>query len=142
MEFINKWSEQAVDTAKMYSIEVEDFMSLIYSGNKVFIYLLLIMIFIDIFTGILKAIINGNLWSHKAITGYVKKIAYLCVILVANTLDIIFRLDGILINSSVLLLILTEATSIIENADAIGVPVPEMLKKRLNQNSDYKVKDN
>ena len=61
MEFINKWSEQAVDTAKMYSIEVEDFMSLIYSGNKVFIYLLLIMIFIDIFTGILKAIINGNL---------------------------------------------------------------------------------
>ena len=126
MEFINKWSEQAVDTAKMYSIEVEDF----------------IMIFIDIFTGILKAIINGNLWSHKAITGYVKKIAYLCVILVANTLDIIFRLDGILINSSVLFLILTEATSIIENADAIGVPVPEMLKKRLNQNSDYKVKDN
>ena len=142
MEFINKWSEQAVDTAKMYSIEVEDFMSLIYSGNKVFIYLLLIMIFIDIFTGILKAIINGNLWSPKAITGYVKKIAYLCVILVANTLDIIFRLDGILINSSVLFLILTEATSIIENADAIGVPVPEMLKKRLNQNSDYKVKDN
>lgn len=142
MEFINKWSEQAVDTAKMYSIEVEDFMSLIYSGNKVFIYLLHIMIFIDIFTGILKAIINGNLWSHKAITGYVKKIAYLCVILVANTLDIIFRLDGILINSSVLFLILTEATSIIENADAIGVPVPEMLKKRLNQNSDYKVKDN
>ena len=60
----------------------------------------------------------------------------------ANTLDIIFRLDGILINSSVLFLILTEATSIIENADAIGVPVPEMLKKRLNQNSDYKVKDN
>ena len=47
----------------------------------------------------------------------------------ANTLDIIFRLDGILINSSVLFLILTEATSIIENADAIGVPVPEMLKK-------------
>lgn len=131
-----------MDTAKMYSIEVEDFMSLIYSGNKVFIYLLLIMIFIDIFTGILKTIINGNLWSHKAITGYVKKIAYLCVILVANTLDIIFRLDGILINSSVLFLILTEATSIIENADAIGVPVPEMLKKRLNQNSDYKVKDN
>ena len=41
MEFINKWSEQAVDTAKMYSIEVEDFMSLIYSGNKVlFIYYL------------------------------------------------------------------------------------------------------
>lgn len=131
-----------MDTAKMYSIEVEDFMSLIYSGNKVFIYLLLIMIFIDIFTGILKAIINGTLWSHKAITGYVKKIAYLCVILVANTLDIIFRLDGILINSSVLFLILTEATSIIENADAIGVPVPEMLKKRLNQNTDYKVKDN
>ena len=30
------------------------------------------MILIDIVTGILKAFSEGKLWSHKAITGYIK----------------------------------------------------------------------
>ncbi|CAC6088049.1 TPA: holin family protein [Staphylococcus aureus] len=127
-----------MEQVKDFNVEVDDFMSLIYSGNSVFIDLLLIMIFIDIITGVLKAFSEGKLWSHKAITGYIKKIAYLCVVLVANTLDIIFRLDGILVNSSVIFLIIAESTSIIENAAILGVPIPDILKKRLgvieNQN--------
>ncbi|MBE5660651.1 phage holin family protein [Staphylococcus sp. SS60] len=127
-----------MEKVKDFNVEVDDFMSLIYSGNSVFIDLLLIMIFIDIITGVLKAFSEGKLWSHKAITGYIKKIAYLCVVLVANTLDIIFRLDGILVNSSVIFLIIAESTSIIENAAILGVPIPDVLKKRLgvieNQN--------
>ncbi|HGN7271293.1 TPA: holin family protein [Staphylococcus aureus] len=127
-----------MEQVKDFNVEVDDFMSLIYSGNSVFIDLLLIMIFIDIITGVLKAFSEGKLWSHKAITGYIKKIAYLCVVLVANTLDIIFRLDGILVNSSVIFLIIAESMSIIENAAILGVPIPDVLKKRLgvieNQN--------
>ncbi|MGC7817532.1 phage holin family protein [Staphylococcus epidermidis] len=120
-----------MDSVKNFDVEVNDFMSLIYSGNYVFIDLLLLMIFIDIITGILKAFSEGKLWSHKAISGYIKKIAYLCIVLVANTLDIIFRLDGFLVNSSVIFLIIAEATSIVENAVILGVPIPEQLKKRL-----------
>ncbi|HHV8920076.1 TPA: phage holin family protein [Staphylococcus aureus] len=120
-----------MEQVKDFNVEVDDFISLIYSGNSVFIDLLLIMIFIDIITGVLKAFSEGKLWSHKAITGYIKKIAYLCVVLVANTLDIIFRLDGILVNSSVIFLIIAESTSIIENAAILGVPIPDVLKKRL-----------
>lgn len=119
-------------TVQSYNTEVDDFMSLIYSGNSVFIDLLLIMILIDIITGILKAFSEGKLWSHKAITGYIKKIAYLCVVLVANTLDIVFQLDGILVNGSVIFLILSEATSIIENAAILGVSIPDQITKRLN----------
>ena len=119
-------------TVQNYNTEVDDFMSLIYSGNSVFIDLLLIMILIDIVTGILKAFSEGKLWSHKAITGYIKKIAYLCVVLVANTLDIVFQLDGILVNGSVIFLILSEATSIIENAAILGVRIPDQITKRLN----------
>ena len=120
-----------MDSVKNFDVEVNDFMSLIYSGNYVFIDLLLLMIFIDIITGILKAFSEGKLWSHKAISGYIKKIAYLCIVLVANALDIIFRLDGFLVNSSVIFLIIAEATSIVENAVILGVPIPEQLKKRL-----------
>lgn len=118
-------------TVQNYNTEVDDFMSLIYSGNSVFIDLLLIMILIDIVTGILKAFSEGKLWSHKAITGYIKKIAYLCVVLVANTLDIVFQLDGILVNGSVIFLILSEATSIIENAAILGVPIPDRNNKKV-----------
>ena len=107
-------------TVQNYNTEVDDFMSLIYSGNSVFIDLLLM------------AFSEGKLWSHKAITGYIKKIAYLCVVLVANTLDIVFQLDGILVNGSVIFLILSEATSIIENAAILGVPIPDQITKRLN----------
>ena len=120
-----------MDSVKNFDVEVNDFMSLIYSGNYVFLDLLLLMIFIDIITGILKAFSEGKLWSHKAISGYIKKIAYLCIVLVANALDIIFRLDGFLVNSSVIFLIIAEATSIVENAVILGVPIPEQLKKRL-----------
>ena len=120
-----------MDSVKNFDVEVNDFMSLIYSVNYVFIDLLLLMIFIDIITGILKAFSEGKLWSHKAISGYIKKIAYLCIVLVANALDIIFRLDGFLVNSSVIFLIIAEATSIVENAVILGVPIPEQLKKRL-----------
>ena len=120
-----------MDSVKNFDVEVNDFMSLIYSGNYVFIDLLLLMIFIDIITGILKAFSEGKLWSHKAISGYIKKIAYLCIVLVANALDIIFRLDGFLVNSSVIFLIIAEATSIVENAVILGVPIPEQLKNRL-----------
>ncbi|MBM6023102.1 phage holin family protein [Staphylococcus epidermidis] len=120
-----------MDSVKNFDVEVNDFMSLIYSGNYVLIDLLLLMIFIDIITGILKAFSEGKLWSHKAISGYIKKIAYLCIVLVANALDIIFRLDGFLVNSSVIFLIIAEATSIVENAVILGVPIPEQLKKRL-----------
>ena len=68
---------------------------------------------------------QSNNWIYK-------KIAYLCVVLVANTLDIVFQLDGILVNGSVIFLILSEATSIIENAAILGVPIPDQITKRLN----------
>ena len=47
MVFINKRSDIIMEAAKNFNVEVDDFMSLIYSGNSVFIDLLLIMIFID-----------------------------------------------------------------------------------------------
>lgn len=115
-----------------YNIEVDDFMSLIYSGNKVFVYILLLLIFVDVVTGMITAFSEGKLMSKKAMLGYVKKIAFLCVIIVSNTLDIIFQLHGLLVNATVMFFIIGEATSIVENSVKLGVPIPEQLKNRLN----------
>ncbi|MEB6734434.1 phage holin family protein [Staphylococcus haemolyticus] len=120
------------EMADKYNIEVDDFMSLIYSGNKVFVYILLLLIFVDVVTGMITAFSEGKLMSKKAMLGYVKKIAFLCVIIVSNTLDIIFQLHGLLVNETVMFFIIGEATSIVENSVKLGVPIPEQLKNRLN----------
>ena len=113
------------EMADKYNIEVDDFMSLIYSGNKVFVYILLLLIFVDVVTGMITAFSEGKLMSKKAMLGYVKKIAFLCVIIVSNTLDIIFQLHGLLVNATVMFFIIGEATSIVENSVKLGVPIPE-----------------
>jgi len=120
------------EMADKYNIEVDDFMSLIYSGNKVLVYILLLLIFVDVVTGMITAFSEGKLMSKKAMLGYVKKIAFLCVIIVSNTLDIIFQLHGLLVNATVMFFIIGEATSIVENSVKLGVPIPEQLKNRLN----------
>lgn len=120
------------EMADKYNIEVDDFMSLIYSGNKVFVYILLLLIFVDVVTGMITAFSEGKLMSKKAMLGYVKKIAFLCVIIVSNTLDIIFQLHGLLVNATVMFFIIGEATSIVENSVKLGVPIHEQLKNRLN----------
>lgn len=120
------------EMADKYNIEVDDFMSLIYSGNKVFVYILLLLIFVDVVTGMITAFSEGKLMSKKAMLGCVKKIAFLCVIIVSNTLDIIFQLHGLLVNATVMFFIIGEATSIVENSVKLGVPIPEQLKNRLN----------
>ncbi|BFL78666.1 hypothetical protein SKB0068_14380 [Staphylococcus hominis subsp. novobiosepticus] len=120
------------EMADKYNIEVDDFMSLIYSGNKVFVYILLLLIFVDVVTGMITAFSEGKLMSKKAMLGYVKKIAFLCVIIVSNTLDIIFQLHGLLVNATVMFFIIGEATSIVENSVKLGVPILEQLKNRLN----------
>ena len=121
-----------MDSVKNFDVEVDDFMSLIYSGNKVFVYILLLLIFVDVVTGMITAFSEGKLMSKKAMLGYVKKIAFLCVIIVSNTLDIIFQLHGLLVNATVMFFIIGEATSIVENSVKLGVPIPEQLKNRLN----------
>nr|WP_313770489.1 phage holin family protein [Staphylococcus haemolyticus] len=67
--------------------------------------------------------------------------AFLCVIIVANALDIIFQMHGLLVNATVMFFIIGEATSIVENSVKLGVPIPDQLKSRLNFNEETTKKD-
>ncbi|MER2010718.1 MAG: phage holin family protein, partial [Psychrobacillus sp.] len=53
-------------------------------GGVKFLHLLLLLMGLDIVTGIFKALKNGNLWSRKSLFGYARKILVLIVIIVAN----------------------------------------------------------
>lgn len=105
--------------------------SLFYSGNWLLINALIMLMITDVITGLLKAISKGQLWSKSALNGYVRKIGYLCVILAGNLIDVIFQMHGMFINSFVLFYIVGELTSVLENAVAMGIPVPKLLSDKL-----------
>ena len=114
--------------------------SLFYSGNWLLINALILLMITDVITGLLKAISKGQLWSKSALNGYVRKIGYLCVILAGNLIDVIFQMHGMFINSLVLFYIVRELTSVLENAVAMGIPVPKLLSDKLMIDNKGEVK--
>ncbi|WP_424475531.1 phage holin family protein [Oceanobacillus kimchii] len=100
-------------------------------GDVKFLHLLLLLMFLDILTGVFKAAKNRNLWSRKSLFGYARKILILVVIILANVVDQILGLNGAVTYATVIFYIANEGLSILENIVAVGVNVPEGLKKRL-----------
>ncbi len=93
-------------------------------GGVKFLHLLLLLMGLDILTGIIKAIKNDNLWSRKSLFGYARKLLVLIVIITANIIDQVLSLNGTLTFATVLFYIANEALSITENMAQLGVFVP------------------
>ncbi|WP_277585830.1 phage holin family protein [Psychrobacillus antarcticus] len=100
-------------------------------GGVKFLHLLLILMALDIITGIVKAIDKGNLWSRKSLFGYARKLLVLIVIITANIIDQVLNLGGTLTFATVLFYIANEGLSIFENMAELGVLVPTNLAEKL-----------
>lgn len=100
-------------------------------GGVKFLHLLLLLMGLDIITGIFKAAKAGNLWSRKSLFGYARKLLVLVVIIVANIVDQVLSLGGTLTFATVLFYIANEALSITENMAELGVLVPQNLADKL-----------
>ena len=101
-------------------------------GEVKFLHLLLLLMGLDIITGVFKAIKNENLWSRKSLFGYARKILVLVVIILANVIDQILGLQGAVTYATVLFYIANEGLSIVENLAKIGVLVPPGIAAKLN----------
>lgn len=100
---------------------------------------LLTLMVIDYATGLLAAYINPNLKldSHKGFRGICKKIVIILLIVLAHELE---KATGIPTVQSIVVwfFIGNEGLSILENSAKAGVPVPEKLRKTLEQLSSEK----
>ncbi|WP_279401176.1 phage holin family protein [Piscibacillus salipiscarius] len=101
-----------------------------------FLHLLLLLMALDIITGVFKAFKNRNLWSRKSLFGYARKVLILVVIILANVIDQILGLNGTVAYATVLFYIANEGLSIMENLAAVGVDVPPGLSKKLSSISE------
>lgn len=101
-------------------------------GEVKYLDLLLVFSIIDVLTGVIKAWKFKNLRSRSAWFGYVRKMLSFLVIIVANIIDTITNLNGVLTFGTVLFYIANEGLSITENLAQIGVKIPAVITDRLH----------
>ena len=100
-----------------------------------FILLPLILEVLDVITGYLNAWIKNDIQSAKMREGLGKKVAELVYCSVALIINILFNLPSIsyFITGYICFM---EIMSLTENCDKLGVPMPDVLKKKVNNLKD------
>lgn len=121
--------------------DLDTIQTFFYAGDMKFIYFLILLMFVDIVTGLAKAIKNRNLWSKKSIYGIGRKSMIFCIIILANVIDQIMGLQNGLLMMSVFYYIAHEGLSIIENCAEMDVLVPEQIKDKLKVMEDKNKKE-
>ncbi len=95
----------------------------------------LILIIIDIATGVVIALKNGDFKSSKMREGLSKKFGELVYILIGILTKFALEIDLILY-FAVGYICLMEISSLAENCDKLGVKMPPKLKEKLNNNKE------
>lgn len=99
-----------------------------------FLYTLIALVIVDYITGVVAAGIRHELSSEVGFTGIAKKIMIFAIVGVANVLDHhILRQGSVLRTMAIFFYVANEGMSVVENADKIGISVPQPLRKILKQ---------
>ena len=100
---------------------------------------LLVFIFLDYLTGVIKGCKSKELCSNIGLRGITKKGLILVVLLVAVMLDRLLNTGSWMFRTMVAYFyIANEGISLLENCAALGVPIPEKLKQALKQLNNKK----
>ncbi|PYG84971.1 toxin secretion/phage lysis holin [Ruminiclostridium sufflavum DSM 19573] len=103
-------------------------------GFDGFMYALLAFVAIDYITGLMVAVLEKKLSSDIGFRGIFKKILIFIMVGIANIIDIYLIKNGSAIRTATIFFyIANESISIFENTGKIGLPIPEKLKKALEQ---------
>ncbi|WEY97121.1 phage holin family protein [Bacillus subtilis] len=133
------------ETTVFINFETLDLARIYLFGGVKYLDLLLVLSIIDVITGVIKAWKFKKLRSRSSWFGYVRKMLSFLVVIVANIIDTILNLNGVLTFGTVLFYIANEGLSITENLAQIGVKIPATITDRLhvieNDNEQANEKD-
>ena len=95
---------------------------------------LVAFVVLDYITGVLCAIVEKRLSSETGFKGICQKVMIFCLVGMANLLDTQIIGSGSMLRTAVIFFYCAnEGISITENAACIGLPVPEKLRKVMEQ---------
>lgn len=105
-----------------------------FGGMDGLLTVLVAFVVLDYITGILCAIVEKRLSSETGFKGICQKVMIFCLVGMANLLDTQIIGSGSMLRTAVIFFYCAnEGISIIENAARIGLPVPENLRKVMEQ---------
>ena len=104
----------------------------LYGGCDTLFKSFLIFIIVDYISGLLKAIKYKKLNSDIGVNGIIKKFGYILIVVIATSFDTLFNNNMMIRNSIIYMFIANEGISILENLSLIGVPIPNILKDKLD----------
>lgn len=102
---------------------------------------LIILVILDVATGFLRAFIQKKLSSDVSFRGIAKKVLIFILLAVAVQVDRITGMEGVARNVVAAFYCASEGLSVIENAVAAGMPVPDFLRNVLIQVKESKFKE-
>ena len=106
----------------------------VLGGMDGFLYALIAFVVADYITGVMRAMLDKKLSSAVGARGIFKKVLIFVLVAIAHTLDTRLLGTGAAIRTAVIFFYISnEGVSLLENAAAIGLPVPGKLKDVLSQ---------
>jgi toxin secretion/phage lysis holin len=94
---------------------------------------LVTIIALDIISGFALAAVQKRLSSKVSWQGLIKKVLIFVMVMLAAQVDLVLGQDGTIKSLVVLAYCASEGLSVIENAVATGLPVPDIIKDALIQ---------
>lgn len=105
-----------------------------FGGMDGLLTVLVAFVVLDYITGVLCSVIEKCLSSETGFKGICQKVMIFCLVGMANLLDTQIIGSGSMLRTAVIFFYCAnEGISIIENAARIGLPVPEKLRKVMEQ---------
>ena len=108
------------------------FLGWFFGGRDGFINVLLVFVIIDYVMGVMVAYMHHSLSSSVGFNGIFRKISVFFLVGIAHVVDKYVLGDTATLRTAVCLFyVANEGISILENTDALGLPIPDFLKSRL-----------
>ena len=114
--------------------EMQELLGKFQFANEMWVMMIpIILMGIDVITGLLNAWIKGEVKSSILRTGLAKKVGEMCVILIGEIFVMGISLPSAVSTGISLYIIIMELISICENLEKLGVPIPKFIKKALSK---------
>ena len=91
---------------------------------------------IDVLSGVIKAWAHNDFQSSIMRSGLAKKAGEIVILVVGELVSFGLLLPEAVMNSISFYIIFMEIMSILENADALGIPIPKFVKDVINNAND------
>ena len=98
------------------------------------LYALIAFTVIDYISGVMCGIVDGELSSSIGFKGICRKVVVFMLVGIASILDTrIFQTGSVLRTAVIFFCLSNEGISLLENAAHLGLPIPTVVRKALNQ---------